>query len=277
MFDFQFIRRYKQKRNVRKLVEQGILTPVASFEQYTSMVKEAKANAEHRLFTNCYMLPDEIKRLIALKRFYSVKTDNGLAFVDDEGGYYYMFLYVDLEKELALPQLDRNTLLETVFYKDRKTTAQENFEALIKTAGYTFLNTYISIADRPQIPPDKYWKRMAAVEKNLTAEGKRIDVPSYKQLRAFEKIYRQEIDQYVQKRYTRRERKRQADQQLLHCVTDNKKEIYAIRVSSILHGGAIASRSDCRDSIYAPALLMYAFKPFYQNLPENLEDRKSVV
>lgn len=265
----RFIEKYKRQRNVRKLIDQGILTQVSSFDQYKLMVKEAKSNACHRLFTNCYMLPDEIQRLINLKTFYSVKTDNGLAFVDDEVGYYYMFLYVDLAENLELPQLDRNTLIENVFYKDRKTSAQKQFENVIIANGYHLLSTYLSVTDNPQLPPEKYWSRLKAVEKSLADEGKRIAVPTYAQLKDFERVYRQEISIYDQKQYTEKERRKQIDAKLLHCVTDDSRAIYAIQIDGSIHTGAIASRRDCRDSIYVPALLLNACRGYYENMPED--------
>lgn len=274
---FSFFNELKRKWNIRKLLEADILTPVHSFEEYAALVKEAKENCTHRIFTNCYMMPDEIKRLIFIKSFYRVKADNALAFVADEVGYYYMFLYVDNEKEIHLPQLDRQTLVENVYYEGRRTAAQERFEDTIKGAGFTFLNTYQAIVDRPQIKPEKYWRAFRALEKSLAAEAKKIAVPSYKQLRAFEKIYRQEINRFVQKRYTRKERKQQADQKLLHCITDEKGEIYAIHISGFLHGGAIASRSDCHNNIYSTALLFYVQQYFYSNMPEDLEGQKEYM
>lgn len=273
----RFLNELKRKRNIWKLIQAGILTPVQSFEEYAALVKEAKSGCTHRLFTNCYMMPDEIKRLISIKSFYRVKADSVLAFVADEVGYYYMFLYVDEEKELHLPQLDRQTLVENVYYEGRRTAAQERFEDAVKGAGFAFLNTYQAVVDRPQIKPEKYWKSFRALEKSLAAEEKKIAVPSYKQLKAFEKIYRQEIDRFVQKRYTKRERKRQADQKLLHCITDKKGEIYAIQISGILHGGAIASRSDCHNNIYSIALMFYLQQYFYSNMPEDPEGQKEYM
>lgn len=71
---FGFINKIKLWYRHQKLIKDGILMAVESYEQYTALVKEAKANSEHRLFSNCYMLPAEIKRLIALKKLLSSKN-----------------------------------------------------------------------------------------------------------------------------------------------------------------------------------------------------------
>lgn len=155
---FNLIRKIKQWYQHRKLIKQGVLIPIESYEEYTALVKEAKAKSTEKVFTNCYMLPAEIKRLIYLKNFYLVKTESGLVFADDEGGYYYLFLYVDMSKPLILPPLEKDILVENVYYDGRKTEIQCKFEEYVQNAGCVFVNTYNAITDCPQLKPEKYWK-----------------------------------------------------------------------------------------------------------------------
>lgn len=270
---FGFINKIKLWYRHQKLIKDGILMPVESYEQYTALVKEAKANSEHKIFSNCYMLPAEIKRLIALKNFYQVKTNRGLAFADDEGGYYYLFLYVDLAESLVLPRLEKDILVENVYYDNRKTEIQCKFEEYVQNAGCIYLNTYNAITDRPQLAPDKYWKKLKALQNALAAEGKKICQPTERQLKEFEHIYRDTIDKYVQKRYSRKERNEQRKAGLLHCIDDNNGNIYAIHISGLLHGGAIATRKDCQGGIYSPGLMLYMFKEYYKAMPENIEEQ----
>ena len=272
---FGFINKIKLWYRHQKLIKDGILMPVESYEQYTALVKEAKANSEHKLFSNCYMLPAEIKRLIALKNFYQVKTNTGLAFADDEGSYYYLFLYVDLTESLVLPRLEKDILVENVYYDNRKTEIQCKFEEYVQNAGCIYLNTYNAVTDRPQLAPDKYWKKLKALQNALAAEGKKICQPTERQLKEFEHIYRDTIDKYVQKRYSRKERNEQRKAGLLHCIDDNNGNIYVIHIA--VHGGAIATRKDCQGSIYAPALLLYVFKSYYDAMPKNMESRNQYM
>lgn len=272
---FGFINKIKLWYRHQKLIKDGILMPVESYEQYTALVKEAKANSEHKLFSNCYMLPAEIKRLIALKNFYQVKTNTGLAFADDEGSYYCLFLYVDLAESLVLPRLEKDILVENVYYDNRKTEIQCKFEEYVQNAGCIYLNTYNAVTDRPQLAPDKYWKKLKALQNALAAEGKKICQPTERQLKEFEHIYRDTIDKYVQKRYSRKERNEQRKAGLLHCIDDNNGNIYAIHIA--VHGGAIATRKDCQGSIYSPALLLYLFKSYYDAMPKDIEDRNQYM
>ncbi len=289
MFRFRFWKKRKEKRtfdtiikNRTKsafdaLIENGTLTPVTSFEQYSQLVKDAKANAEHRLYTNNYMMPDEIQRLIGLKSFYSVKTDNGLAFVDNEVSHYYMFLHVDLEKEIHIPQLDKNVLVETVYVEKNVRQQQLDFEKKLTDSGFSFASTYRQIYGVPQLAPEKYWKTYNSVQKTLDNEGKRFCVPTNRQLKQFEKIYREQIDIYVQKRFTKRERKKQRDAGYLTCIADKKNYIYAIGISQHVYGGAIACNKEYTGSIYASALMYHSYKGFYENIPQDPEAQKEYM
>ena len=261
----------------RKLIKKGVLTPISSYDEYITLVKKYKSNFVRKVFTNCYIMPAEVKRLIALGNLYLVKTNCGLAFADDEEGYYYLFLYVDMLKPLELPSLDKDVLVEDVYYEGRKTVDQSKFEEYLQSAGCVFLNTYNSITNRPQITPERYWKQLSSLEKSLAAEGKKISQPKDSQLKEFEYVYRETIDKYVQKRYSLKERKQQRNLGYLHCIDDKDGKIYAIHISGILHGGAIATRKDCQGGIYSPALMMYVQKGYYESMPEDEAARKEYM
>lgn len=272
-----FIHEIKQWYQHRKLIKQGILLPIKSYDQYNALVKEAKAKFIEKVFTNCYLLPAEIKRLIALRNFYQVKTEQGLAFADDEGGYYYLFLYVDMQKPLILPPLEKDILVENVYYDGRKTEIQCKFEEYVQNAGCIFLNTYNAVTDRPQLTPEKYWKKLETLQNSLAAEGKKISIPTEQQLKQFEEIYLETIDKYVQKRYSKKERKTQRKLGYLHCIDDKDGKIYAIHISGLLHGGAIATRKDCQGGIYSPGLMLYIFKEYYEAMPQDDHAQKEYM
>lgn len=272
-----FAKRIREWHKHKELIKKGILIPVKSYEEYVALVKEAKQKASNKVFTNCYMLSAEIKRLIRLKLFFKVKTDAGLVFVDDEGSYYYLFLYVDMSEAFTIPLLEKDILVENVYYEERKTEIQCKFENFVQNIGFSYLNTYNAITDRPQIPPEKYWKKLTALQNALIAEDKKITIPKEWQLEQFEKVYRETIDKYVQKRYSLKERKKQRALGYLHCIDDERGNIYAIHISGILHGGAIATRKDCQGGIYSPGLMLYVFKEFYEAMPEDAAARKEYM
>lgn len=271
------INKIKRWYRHRQLVKQGVLTPIQSYDEYISLIKECKANSEQKVFSNNYIMPAEAKRLISLGFLYRVKTNCGLVFADDEGGYYYLFLYVDMLEPLKLPGLEKNILVENVYYEGRKTDTQTKFEQYIQSSGCVFFNTYNSITDRPQMSPKKYWKQLSTLEKALAAEGKKICQPKDDQLKQFERIYRATINTYVQKRYSKKERRKQRDLGYLYCIDDNKGAIYAIYISGALHGGAIATRKDCQGGIYSPTLLLYAQRGYYEGMPDDIDARKEYM
>lgn len=273
----EVIDKIKQWYKHRQLIKKGILIPIESYEQYTFLIKDIKSNSTQKIFTNCYIMSAEVKRLISLGNLYMVNTNCGLALADDEGGYYYLFLYVDMLQPLVLPVLDKDILVEDVYYEGRKTEAQTKFEEYVQNAGCVFVNKYNAITDRPQISPEKYWKRLSSIEKTLAAEGKKICQPKESQLKEFERIYRETIDKYVQKRYSKKERKKQRALGYLHCIDDDKGNIYAIHISGVLHGGAIATRKDCQGGIYSPALMLYINKGYYEAMPKDEVARKEYM
>lgn len=60
------------------------------------------------------------------------------------------------------------------------------------------MNTYRSIEDILSFRRTNF-KKLEVLEKTLALEGKKIAIPSYKQLDEFEKVYRSIIDKFVQK------------------------------------------------------------------------------
>lgn len=269
-----FAKRIREWHKHKELIKEGILIPVKSYEEYVALVKEAKQKASNKVFSNCYMLPAEIKRLISLKSFYQVNTETGLVFVDDEGPYYHMVFFVDIKSKLVLPTLEKDILIENVYYEGRKTQLQDDFEKFLESVGCVFLNTYRGLEEKPSLAPDKFFKKLSVLENTLAIEGKKIAVPKYEQLPEFEKVYRSIIDKYVQKKFTLKERKKQADAGLLYCITDNSGKIYAIAVRASVQGGAYGSRKEYQNNIYAPVLLFYLFKNFYDNIPKDLDEQK---
>lgn len=139
------------------------------------------------------------------------------------------------------------------------------------------MNTYNAVTDRPQLTPEKYWKKLETLQNSLAAEGKKISIPTEQQLKQFEEIYLETIDKYVQKRYSKKERKTQRKLGYLHCIDDKDGKIYAIHISGLLHGGAIATRKDCQGGIYSPGLMLYIFKEYYEAMPQDDHAQKEYM
>lgn len=276
-FLHNFFAEIKERKEKESLITRGILTPVTSFEEYSALVKEVKREAKAPLFTNCFMMPDEIKRLISIGAFYRLKMDNGLAFVDDEKTYYYAFFYLDTKEAFHVPQLDRNILAENVYRRDKMMPNQIAFEEKLLGSEFFDNGVYYQVSTIPQMPVEKYRKRLNAIDKLLQSEGKYISAPTDKQLRAFEKVYKESIDVYVQKKYSKKERKRQRDQGFLSCLTDDSGEIYAISISALVHGGAIASNKKYDANGYAAAMAVKALEGWYRTIPEDEAARKEYM
>ena len=109
----------------------------------------------------------------------SGQNRTGLAFADDEGDYYYLFLYVNMSVSFTFPSLEKDILIENVYYEGRKNKKQEIFESFLLDSGCEFLNTYRSIEDRPSLFAwTNFFKKLEVFRKNsLLLEGKKIAIP----------------------------------------------------------------------------------------------------
>jgi len=265
------IEEYLQKKRIQKLIDEGRLCRVQSYEQYCALVKEAKSQAAHKLFTNCYLMKADIQRLMDLKSFYQIKSNNGLVFVGDEHSHYRAFLYIDLEKQFWIPRLDRSVLVETVYWEHRVPERLKSFEMRLEKANFCFYKKYQQIDCIAHLEPEKFWKQYAIIDKFLKNDGKHICIPDDKQLQQFDEIYREEIDIYTQVYFTEDERRKQRDQGYLLCVSDSQGEVYSISVSARVFGGATAVKQAYVSNMYAAAVMFGSSKPFYENMPDDPE------
>ena len=76
--------------------------------------------------------------MIHLKKFYKVKTEQGLAFADDEGDYYYLFLYVNMSVSFTFPSLEKDILIENVYYEGRKNKNRKSLKVFYWIQGANF-------------------------------------------------------------------------------------------------------------------------------------------
>lgn len=271
------IAEYLRNKQVQKLIDRKCLEPILSYEQYSSAVKTAKAKAERKLFTNCYLMKNEIQRLIDLGSFYQIKYENddcnGAAFVGDERSHYRVFFYVDPRRDFGIPRLDRSALVETVYWDGQNSGQQEEFERRLKRADFHFYMKYHQIDCTPHLEPEEFWRKYRTIDKFLKADGMSVCIPNDEQLLQFEEIYREEIDIYTQTYCSMDERRAQRDAGYLHCLSDSQSQVYAISMSGRIYGGATAVKREYVSNMYGTAVMFGAVKGFYEDMPDNMYQR----
>lgn len=272
-----FILHCRRRIETQKLVKKGVIKPVCSYEEYSVIVKTAKKASEFPLFTNCFMMADEINRLIGRRAFYHLKTESGAVFLEDEETYYYAFFYIDPGKSFQIPQLDKSIMTENVYRHDQMSQPQKDFEERLQKMSFVCNALYFQMHSKPQLSPEKYYKQLNAVNRQLELRNMRVAPPINRQLREFEKIYRLAMDPYIQKGYTRKERKRQRDKGFLRCLTDDSMKIYAIQISTEIHGGAIATNPKYDSEGYGVLLFVKSYEAYYRAMPEDEVARKEYM
>lgn len=258
----------RQKR-INMLVGDGVIKPIRSFEEYSEVIQKAKREARHRLFTNSYMMRAEVERLIKLKLLYQISIDNGVGFVENQQSYWRLHLYIDLEKKLQIPKLDKSILIEVVYVEGKITESQKKFKDILhKEDIIHFYETYRHFVYYNKISKKQYDVYYRTIQKALDKEGSYICVPNDEQLYQFERIYREYIDIYTQSFYTFEERKQQRDKGLIEVLVDKTGEVLAISLNPTIGGGAIAVRSDCSANIYATAFFVNSLRDKYKDETE---------
>lgn len=258
-----------RQKQIDMLVDRGLIKPIISFDEYNDAIQKAKREAQHRLFTNSYMMRAEVERLIKLNLLYQISIGNGIGFVENQKSYWRLHLYIDLEKRLRIPRLDKSILIEAVYLEDKITESQKKFrDILYKEDIIHFYETYRHFVYYNIISKKQYDAYYRTIQKTLEKEKSYICVPNDEQLYQFERLYREYIDIYTQSFYTFEERKQQRDKGLIGVLVDMTGKVLAISLSYTIGGGAIAVRSDCSANIYATAFFINSLKDKYKDEAE---------
>ncbi len=265
-----------RKRRIDMLVDRGVIKPIQNFDEYSSSIQKAKQTATHRLFTNSYMLRDEVERLISLNLLYQIQVKSGTGFVEDQRAYWRLHLHIDLEKKLQIPKLEKTILIELVYTEERMTNQQKKFKQILSQAAYShFYETYRACESYNKISKKQYDTYYRNIQKVMKKEGTCICVPDDEQLLQFERIYRERIDIYSQSFYTVEERKQQRDRGLVRVLADKNGKVLAIWLNNSISGGAIATRLGFASNIYATALFVDALKDSYNDEGKTVQSSKS--
>lgn len=257
-------------------IDEGVLVPVKSFDEYRFAIQEAKESAAHKLFTNSYMMRAEVERLIRLNLLFRLKIKNGVAFVENQQSYWRAHLHIDLEKKLQIPKLEKSILVEMVYLNGKQTEEQGRFLSFFRREEYShFYETYLQIDSIPKISQKEFVSHYEILMGLLAKENVSICIPDDEQLKQIEEIYHQQIDMYTQTFFTVEERMQQRDQGLITCLADQNGEVRAISFSPKIGGGAIAVKEEYTSNIYAVSLMVDGLKGFYSDDDKNSADKKA--
>lgn len=253
-----------RKKRIDVLVSKGVIKPMGSFDEYSTAVQKAKRETSHKLFTNSYMMRAEVEGLIKLNMLYQIPISSGVGFVENQHCHWRLHLHIDLDKKLSIPKLEKSTLIEFVYSKEKESEQIKKFkEILYKDDTVHFYETYRGFQLCDTLSQEQCDSFYHAIHKSLEKEGAHICIPNDKQLYEFERIYRERIDIYTQSYFTMEERRQQRDKGLMSVVADKNDEVLAISLAPTVGGGAIAVRPDCVSNLYSTAFFICSLKERY--------------
>lgn len=259
-----------QTKCTENLITRGILKRVTSIVEYSSLIMEAKRKAEIPLYSNCYLKQDEIKRLIAQQRFYLLLGENnGVLFLEDHKSHYQGYFFADLRGPLRFPKLDKSILIEHIY--------RAGGQIKLPDAEFHFYDTFQQMGLSPHLSPVAFWNMFDVSEALFQKKGFKFETPTDEQLIQCQELYHNNMDKYSQVYYSMEERKLQRDKGLLQVASDKKGIVHALLISPFVRGEAIVSRKEIASAPALTALLLLAYKPFYENYPSDPDKIKDYM
>lgn len=212
-------------------------------------VKEVNTLRKSReLFTNNYLMQDDVNRLIQCGRFYQIRHEAGVTFLSDEKKYYRALLHVDYRKPYRLQRLDKPVLVQVEYQKGRKKDAQLAMEERLKADGFLLKDTVVQIKWNIEARREEYRKQFQRLEKMLAAMKFRIETVDYSYHEQVEELLQQqEMMQYYHFPYqTEAEVKELYDSGNVVCILDDTDTVLAYH-SIIINGGCYGAEFVVRD------------------------------
>lgn len=212
-------------------------------------VKEVNALRKSRkLFTNNYLMQDDVNRLIQCGRFYRMQNEAGLTFLADEKKYYRAFLYVDYKKPYRLQGLDKPVLVQIDYYKDRKKDLQLAMQERLKADGFLLKDTAVQIKWNVEAHREQYRKLFQRLKKMLAAMNFRIESVDYSyHEQVAELLGQQNMMQYYHFPYqTEAEVKALYDSGNVVCILDDTNQVLAYH-TIMVNGGCYGAEFVVRD------------------------------
>lgn len=200
------------------------------------------------LFTNNYLMQDDVNRLLQGGRFYQVRHEGGVTFLADEKKYYRAFLHTDYKKAYRLPGVGKPVLVQIDYLKDRKKDAQLAMEKWLKADGFALKDTAVQIKWNIDERRDECRKQFQRLEKMLEAMNFRLETVDYSYHEQVEALLRQQdMMRYYHFPYqAEAETKALYDSGNVTCILDNTDQVLAYHCITI-NGGCYGAEFVVRD------------------------------
>lgn len=154
---------------------------VNSIQHFSTLVKETKQHGKV-VFSNCYLMAQEINKYTQNHNMFWEKLNNGLIFLCRERDFYYLYFYLfDIEESAvskSLNNLDKPVVIDFVFNEKQKQSQLFEVECLWQKSGFKLHDTYSRMflqgpvhVDKELNIPSGYYLRHTTSRDLLTIEN----------------------------------------------------------------------------------------------------------
>lgn len=218
-----------------------------NIEEYTILYKQFRK--EHKnLFSNLYMMPQDIERYISLGRAEYEMKEDGLFFYFDEESYYRLCMCVETGKVFNIPRRDKKILVRNLYRKNEQNEKLNNAERNLEKNGFDFVGTTFQIQGNT-MELLQNCSRLNKCFLSLEKRGFRCVEADYSQYKEIEELILDSniIKDYQLPYHTEQEKQMMSAGSYL-CVINKQNQICAAAISDIKDGivqnGAIAVKEE---------------------------------
>lgn len=169
---------------------------LTNVNQYYALLNTVKAayKVAGPMYTNCYFTADSVERYVSERRLYSVLLSNGLLFLQNQGNFYKLQMWLVKIAPFDIPKLEKPLVAELVFRLDKPVNEQVKVEKLLTSVGMQLYREMkeITIGSVPPEKKDQYDQKL----EYLKQRGFRFEPVARQAAPAVYELLRRNIDKY---------------------------------------------------------------------------------
>lgn len=187
---------------------------IHNMEELEQLVAAFKTKGR-KTANNFYLLNDEIERLISQKRLYYVNNENCMQLLADEGEYYHLYWYLEMESgtDAVSLEVDKPVLFELVYREGRLREREQILLDHLEKSGFVLHAMNYEY---------EFGLDMLGEQQEV---NDRIQYAAYEDMDAILMLWRQNLDMFVFPYVAEEEWKQAIDRREIVCVKNEQGDI----------------------------------------------------
>lgn len=200
---------------------------IESFLQLENMINTYKHGAKG-IYTNCFVLRNELEKLISEERLYFDCSTNALQIICDEEVYYHLYFYASLKDDFHFSEFDKPVLCDmlcTTVIREKDALAQRKIEESgfkLHAENRQFVISISKQVEQARSEFDKLTERMTDNGYHLKAAEKEDFMSIYN-------LWKRNLDAFVFRAVGKEEWEGAFSEKKIHCIKDACGNICAAR------------------------------------------------